>query len=33
MDAAVTVSGDLTGTAPVSPQAAALDLVRSYAHD
>jgi hypothetical protein len=33
MDAAVTVFGDLTGTAPVSPQAAALDLVRSYAHD
>ena len=33
MDAAVTVSGDLTGAPPVSPQAAALDLVRSYAHD
>jgi hypothetical protein len=33
MDAAVTVFGDLTGTAPVSPQAAALDLVRAYAHD
>jgi hypothetical protein len=33
MDAAVTVFGDLTGTAPVSPHAAALDLVRSYAHD
>jgi hypothetical protein len=33
MDAAVTVFGDLTGAAPVSPQAAALDLVRSYAHD
>ncbi len=33
MDAAVTVSGDLTGQVPVSPQAAALDLVRSYAHD
>jgi hypothetical protein len=33
MDAAVTVSGDLTGTAPVSPQDASLDLVRSYAHD
>lgn len=33
MDAAVTVSGDLTGHTPVSPQAAALDLVRSYAHD
>jgi len=33
MDAAVTVFGDLTGQTPVSPQAAALDLVRSYAHD
>jgi hypothetical protein len=33
MDAAVTVFGDLTGQAPVSPQSAALDLVRSYAHD
>jgi hypothetical protein len=33
MDAAVTVFGDLTGHALVSPQAAALDLVRSYAHD
>lgn len=33
MDAAVTVFGDLTGHTPVSPQAAALDLVRSYAHD
>jgi hypothetical protein len=33
MDAAVTVLGDLTGQAPASPQAAALDLVRSYAHD
>ena len=33
MDSAVTVLGDLTGAAPVSPQAAALDLVRSYAHD
>ena len=33
MDAAVTVFGDLTGGTPVSPQAAALDLVRSYAHD
>jgi hypothetical protein len=32
MDAAVTVFGDLTGHTPVSPQAAALDLVRSYAH-
>jgi hypothetical protein len=33
MDAAITVFGDLTGAAPVSPKAAALDLVRSYAHD
>jgi hypothetical protein len=33
MDAAVTVFGDLTGAAPVSPRAAAPDLVRSYAHD
>jgi hypothetical protein len=33
MDAAVTLFGDLTGHGPVSPQAAALDLVRSYAHD
>jgi hypothetical protein len=33
MDAAVTVLGDLTGQAPASPQAAALDLVRAYAHD
>jgi hypothetical protein len=33
MDAAVTVYGDLTGRTQVSPQAAALDLVRSYAHD
>jgi hypothetical protein len=33
MDAAVTVFGDLTGRTPVSPQSAALDLVRSYAHD
>jgi hypothetical protein len=33
MDAAVTLYGDLTGTASVLPQAAALDLVRSYAHD
>jgi hypothetical protein len=33
MDATVTVFGDLTGRNPVSPQAAALDLVRSYAHD
>ncbi len=33
MDAAVTVFGDLTGRGPASSQAAALDLVRSYAHD
>jgi hypothetical protein len=33
MDAAVTVFGDLTGQTPASPQAAALDLVRSCAHD
>ena len=33
MDAAVTVFGDLAGRTPVSPQSAALDLVRSYAHD
>jgi hypothetical protein len=33
MDAAVTVLGDLTGATPASPQAAALDLVRAYAHD
>jgi hypothetical protein len=33
MDAAVTVFGDHTGQTPASPQAAALDLVRSYAHD
>jgi hypothetical protein len=33
MDAAVTVYGDLTGKLPASPQSAALDLVRSYAHD
>ncbi|MCW2935671.1 MAG: hypothetical protein JWM19_6633 [Actinomycetia bacterium] len=33
MDAAVTVFGDLTSRVPVSPQAAALDLVRSYGHD
>jgi len=33
MDAAVTVYGDLTGQLPASPQSAALDLVRSYAHD
>jgi hypothetical protein len=33
MDAAVTAFGDLTGRAPASPQAAALDLVRAYAHD
>jgi hypothetical protein len=33
MDAAVTVFGDLTGRAPACPQLAALDLMRSYAHD
>jgi hypothetical protein len=33
MDAAITVYGDLTGRTPVSPRSAALDLVRSYAHD
>ena len=33
MDAAVTVSGDLTGQTPASPQDTALDLMRSYAHD
>jgi hypothetical protein len=33
LDAAVTVFGDLTGRRPASPQAAALDLVRAYAHD
>jgi hypothetical protein len=33
MDAAVTVLGDLTCAAPAPPQIAALDLVRSYAHD
>jgi hypothetical protein len=33
MDAAVTAYGDLTGQQRVSPQSAALDLVRSYAHD
>ena len=33
MDAAVTVLADLTGAAPAPPQVAALDLVRSYAHD
>jgi len=33
MDAAVTAFGDLTGRSPTSPQAVALDLVRSYAHD
>ncbi|MGH3274711.1 MAG: hypothetical protein ACRDNZ_10400, partial [Streptosporangiaceae bacterium] len=33
MDAAVTLFGDLTGQTSVSPQATALDLVRSYAHD
>jgi hypothetical protein len=33
MDAAVSVYGDLTSTLPASRQSAALDLVRSYAHD
>jgi hypothetical protein len=33
MDAAVTVFGDLTGRTQGSPQSAALDLIRSYAHD
>jgi hypothetical protein len=33
MDAAVTAYGDLTGKPSASPQSAALDLVRSYAHD
>lgn len=33
MDAVVTVYGDLTSKVPASPQLAALDLVRSYAHD
>jgi hypothetical protein len=33
MDTAVTMFGDLTTRTPVSPQVAALDLVRSYAHD
>jgi hypothetical protein len=33
MDAAVTVYGDLTGRSPACPRSAALDLVRSYAHD
>jgi hypothetical protein len=33
MDATITLFGDLTGQAPVSPQSAALDLIRSYAHD
>jgi hypothetical protein len=33
MDAAVTVSGDLTGQTPASPQDTALDLIRSCAHD
>lgn len=33
MDATVTLFGDLTGQALVSPQSAALDLIRSYAHD
>jgi hypothetical protein len=33
MDAAVTLFGDLAGRSPVCPQSAALDLMRSYAHD
>jgi hypothetical protein len=33
MDAAVTVFGDLTGHQPKPPRLAAIDLVRSYAHD
>ncbi|MGH3280496.1 MAG: hypothetical protein ACRDNW_15345 [Trebonia sp.] len=33
MDAAVTVFGNLVGRDPVSRQLAAIDLVRSYAHD
>ena len=33
MDATVTVFGDLTGRTLVLPQAVALDMVRSYAHD
>jgi hypothetical protein len=33
MDAAVTVYGDLASGQPATPQAAALDLIRSYAHD
>ena len=33
MDAAITVYGDLTGTGRGCPQSAAVDLVRSYAHD
>jgi hypothetical protein len=33
MTATITAYGQLTGTAPATPQAVALDLVRSYAHD
>jgi hypothetical protein len=33
MTATITTYGPLTGTAPPGPQAVALDLVRSYAHD
>jgi hypothetical protein len=33
MDAAITVYGDLTRKLTASPQAIAVDLVRSYAHD
>jgi hypothetical protein len=33
MDATVTVYGDLTRQTPAVPQAIALDLIRSYAHD
>jgi hypothetical protein len=33
MDAAATVYGDLASGQPATPQAAALDLIRSYAHD
>jgi hypothetical protein len=32
MDAAITVYGDLTRQLTASPQAIAVDLVRSYAH-
>lgn len=33
MTATITTYGQLTGTASATPQAVALDLVRSYAHD